>query len=197
MMKLIIASNNKGKIREYKQLLEQFGYDVVSQREAGINIEVEETGATFAENSALKARAIYEITKCAVLADDSGLVVDALGGEPGVYSARYGGCDNDTDRVALILSKMKDVKDDERTAHFVCTIHFIKPSGEEIAVEGRVYGKIGYEPLGENGFGYDPIFMYEGKSFAQVSAETKNSVSHRANALNKLVRELKEQESRG
>lgn len=197
MMKLIIASNNKGKIREYKQLLEQFGYDVVSQREAGINIEVEETGATFAENSALKARAIYEITKCAVLADDSGLVVDALGGEPGVYSARYGGCDNDTDRVALILSKMKDVKDDDRTAHFVCTIHFIKPSGEEIAVEGRVYGKIGYEPLGENGFGYDPIFMYEGKSFAQVSAETKNSVSHRANALNKLVRELKEQESRG
>lgn len=197
MMKLIIASNNKGKIREYKQLLEQFGYDVVSQREAGINIEVEETGTTFAENSALKARAIYEITKCAVLADDSGLVVDALGGEPGVYSARYGGCDNDTDRVALILSKMKDVKDDDRTAHFVCTIHFIKPSGEEIAVEGRVYGKIGYEPLGENGFGYDPIFMYEGKSFAQVSAETKNSVSHRANALNKLVRELKEQESRG
>lgn len=197
MMKLIIASNNKGKIREYKQLLEQFGYDVVSQREAGINIEVEETGTTFAENSALKARAIYEITKCAVLADDSGLVVDALGGEPGVYSARYGGCDNDTDRVALILSKMKDVKDDNRTAHFVCTIHFIKPSGEEIAVEGRVYGKIGYEPLGENGFGYDPIFMYEGKSFAQVSAETKNSVSHRANALNKLVRELKEQESRG
>lgn len=197
MMKLIIASNNKGKIREYKQLLEQFGYDVVSQREAGINIEVEETGTTFAENSALKARAIYEITKCAVLADDSGLVVDALGGEPGVYSARYGGCDNDTDRVALILSKMKDVKDDDRTAHFVCTIYFIKPSGEEIAVEGRVYGKIGYEPLGENGFGYDPIFMYEGKSFAQVSAETKNSVSHRANALNKLVRELKEQESRG
>ena len=194
-MKLIIASNNKGKIREYKQLLEPFGYDVVSQREAGIDIEVEETGTTFAENSALKARAIYELKKCAVLADDSGLVVDALGGEPGVYSARYGGCDNDADRVALILKKMSGVKDEDRSAHFVCTIHFIKASGEEIAVEGRVYGKIGYEPLGENGFGYDPIFMYEDKSFAQVSAEVKNSVSHRANALKALIEKLKEQES--
>ena len=194
-MKLIIASNNKGKIREYKQLLEPFGYDVVSQREAGIDIEVEETGTTFAENSALKARAIYELKKCAVLADDSGLVVDALGGEPGVYSARYGGCDNDADRVALILKKMSDVKDEDRSAHFVCTIHFIKANGEEIAVEGRVYGKIGYEPLGENGFGYDPIFMYENKSFAQVSAEVKNSVSHRANALKALIEKLKEQES--
>lgn len=196
-MKLIIASNNKGKIREYKQLLEPFGYDVVSQREAGIDIEVEETGTTFAENSALKARAIYKITKCAVLADDSGLVVDALGGEPGVYSARYGGCDNDADRVALILSKMKDVKQEDRSAHFVCTIHFIKQSGEEIAVEGRVYGKIGYEPLGDNGFGYDPIFMYEGKSFAQVSADTKNSVSHRANALKALIEKLSQENSGG
>ena len=194
-MKLIIASNNKGKIREYKQLLEPFGYDVVSQREAGIDIEVEETGTTFAENSALKARAIYELKKCAVLADDSGLVVDALGGEPGVYSARYGGCDNDADRVALILKKMSGVKNENRSAHFVCTIHFIKANGEEIAVEGRVYGKIGYEPLGENGFGYDPIFMYENKSFAQVSAEVKNSVSHRANALKALIEKLKEQES--
>ncbi len=196
-MKLIIASNNKGKIREYKQLLEPLGYEVVSQREAGINIEVEETGTTFAENSALKARAIYDITKCAVLADDSGLVVDALGGEPGVYSARYGGCDNDADRVALILSKMKGIKDEDRSAHFVCTIHFIKQSGEEIAVEGRAYGKIGYEPLGDNGFGYDPIFMYEGKSFAQVSADTKNSVSHRANALKALIEKLSQENSGG
>lgn len=125
-----------------------------------------------------------------MLADDSGLVVDALGGEPGVYSARYGECDNDADRVALILSKMKGIKDEDRSAHFVCTIHFIKENGEEIAVEGRVYGKIGYEPLGENGFGYDPIFMYEDKSFAQVSAETKNSVSHRANALKALIEKL-------
>ena len=195
-MKLIIASNNKGKIREYKQLLEPFGYDVVSQSEAGINIEVEETGTTFAENSALKAQAIYDLTKSAVLADDSGLEIDALNGEPGVYSARYGECDNDADRVALILDKMKNIGQEDRTAHFVCTICFIKENGEHIAVEGRVYGKIGYEPLGENGFGYDPIFMYEGKSFAQLSAEAKNQVSHRANALKALTEKLREQKGR-
>ena len=196
-MKLIIASNNKGKIREYKQLLEPLGYSVVSQSEAGINIEVEETGTTFAENSALKARAIYDISKCAVLADDSGLEIDALNGEPGVYSARYGGCTNDADRVSLVLSKLKDVPEEKRTAHFVCTIHFIAHNGEEIAVEGRVYGSIGYSPIGDNGFGYDPIFMYEGKSFAQIAPEEKNTVSHRANALKALVQKLTQKESIG
>ena len=191
-MKLIIASNNKGKIREYKQLLEPLGYDVISQSDAGINIEVEETGTTFAENSALKARAIHKLCKdCAVLADDSGLVVEALNGEPGVYSARYGGLETDNQRSALVLEKMKNVPDEKRNAYFACTIHFIDEIGKEIAVEGRVNGKIGYEPLGENGFGYDPIFMYGEKSFAQVDSEVKNSVSHRANALKKLIEELK------
>lgn len=190
-MKLVIASNNKGKIREYKQLLEPLGYEVISQSDAGINIEVEETGTTFAENSALKARAIYNICKCAVLADDSGLVVEALNGEPGVYSARYGGLKTDEERSNLILEKMQNVPDEKRNAYFACTIHFIDESGNETAVEGRVNGKIGYKPLGENGFGYDPIFMYEGKSFAQVDADVKNSVSHRANALKKLIDELK------
>lgn len=191
MMKLVIASNNKGKIREYKQLLEPLGYEVLSQSEAGVNIEVEETGTTFAENSALKARAIYRLLGCAVLADDSGLAVDALNGEPGVYSARYGGLATDSERSELVLKKMENVPEDKRTARFVCTIHFIKENGEEIAVEGEVRGKIGYEPLGDNGFGYDPIFMYGDKSFAQVSAEVKNSVSHRADALNKLMEKLK------
>ena len=190
-MKLVIASNNKGKIKEYKQLLEPFGYEVISQSEAGINIEVEETGTTFAENSALKARAIRKIADvCAVLADDSGLEIDALNGEPGVYSARYGGLKTDEDRNSLVLEKMKDVPDEKRTARFVCTIHFIKENGEEIAVSGKVEGKIGYEPLGENGFGYDPIFMYGDKSFAQVPADIKNSVSHRANALKMLIERL-------
>ena len=190
-MKLIIASNNKGKIKEYKQLLEPFGYEVISQSEAGINIEVEETGTTFAENSALKAREIRKIADvCAVLADDSGLEIDALNGEPGVYSARYGGLKTDEDRNSLVLEKMKDVPDEKRTARFVCTIHFIKENGEEIAVSGKVEGKIGYEPLGENGFGYDPIFMYGYKSFAQVPADIKNSVSHRANALKMLIERL-------
>ena len=172
-------------------MLEPFGYEVISQSEAGINIEVEETGTTFAENSALKARAIRKIADvCAVLADDSGLEIDALNGEPGVYSARYGGLKTDEDRNSLVLEKMKDVPDEKRTARFVCTIHFIKENGEEIAVSGKVEGKIGYEPLGENGFGYDPIFMYGDKSFAQVPADIKNSVSHRANALKMLIERL-------
>lgn len=190
-MKLVIASNNKGKIREYKQILEPMGYEVMSQSEAGLVLEVEETGTTFAENSALKAKAAYEKLGCAVLADDSGLSVDALGGEPGVYSARYGGIDDDGERCDYLLDKMKNVPDEERAAHFVCTIHFIDEKGAEISVEGRVYGTIGIEKLGENGFGYDPIFMYKGQSFAQIDPAEKNAVSHRADALAKLVYELK------
>ena len=191
-MKLIIASNNKGKIREYKQILEPMGYEVVSQREAGADIEVEETGTTFAENSALKAQAIYDMFSCAVLADDSGLEIDALNGEPGVYSARYGGLDTEGERTALVLDKMKDVPEGRRGAHFTCSICFIDSDGEHITAEGKVFGTIGYEPVGTNGFGYDPIFMYEGKSFAEVSAEVKNNVSHRANALRDLEEKLKE-----
>ena len=189
-MKLVIASNNKGKIREYKELLEPLGYEVMSQSEAGLTLEVEETGTTFAENSALKARAAYEILSCAVLADDSGLMVDALGGEPGVYSARYGGIDNDAERCLYLLKKMEDVPDDKRTARFVCTIHFIDTDGSEICVEGKVCGSINRAPAGENGFGYDPVFMYEGQSFAQIPAEKKNAVSHRGDALRKLVDEI-------
>ena len=191
-MKLIIASNNKGKIREYKQILEPMGYEVVSQREAGADIEVEETGTTFAENSALKAQAIYDMFGCAVLADDSGLEIDALNGEPGVYSARYGGLESEGERTALVLDKMKDIPEDRRGAHFTCSICFIDSDGEHITAEGKVFGTIGYEPVGTNGFGYDPIFMYEGKSFAEVSAEVKNNVSHRANALRDLEEKLKE-----
>ena len=191
-MKLIIASNNKGKIKEFKALLEPLGYEVVSQSEAGVNIEVEETGVTFAENAALKARAIFDATEnSAVLADDSGLVVDALNGEPGVYSARYGGLGSDAERSAYLLEKMQGVADENRTARFMCCIHFVKADGSEISVQGKCEGKIGYEPLGENGFGYDPVFMYGDKSFAQVGADVKNAVSHRANALKMLLEELK------
>ncbi len=190
-MKLVIASNNKGKIREYKQLLEKHGYEVMSQSEAGLTLEVEETGTTFAENSALKARAAYKELGCAVLADDSGLAVDALDGAPGVYSARYGGIDDDKERCAYLLKKLEDVPDDKRGAHFVCTIHFIDTDGSEICVEGRVYGDISREPVGENGFGYDPVFIYKGRSFAEIPAEEKNAVSHRADALRKLEEQLK------
>lgn len=192
-MKLIIASNNEGKINEYRKLLTPLGYEVVSQSEVGINIKPEENGSTFAENAAIKAREIAKIAKCAVLADDSGLCIDALNGEPGVYSARYGGLKTDEERSALVLEKMKDVMDEYRTAHFICAIHFIKANGKEISVEGKVDGKIGYEPRGTNGFGYDPIFMFEGKSFAQHSSEFKNKVSHRGDALLKLIIKLREE----
>lgn len=190
-MKLIIASNNKGKIKEFKKLLEPMGYEVFSQREADINIEVEENGTTFEENAATKARAIYKLTGCATLADDSGISVDALGGAPGVYSARYGTPDlDDEGRTALLLKEMQNVPDDKRTARYVAVIHFIKENGEEISVRGECEGKIGYEPVGENGFGYDPVFIYGDKTFAQHTEEFKNSVSHRANALKKLALKL-------
>ena len=192
-MKLVIASNNKGKIREYKQILEPLGYEVFSQSEAGLILDVEETGTTFAENSALKARAAFKLCGCAVLADDSGLEIDALGGEPGVYSARYGGLETDDERTALVLKKMKEIPDDKRGAHFTCTIHFIKADGEEIAVEGKVFGKIAHEPVGENGFGYDPVFRPDGYacSMAELRPEEKNAISHRGNALKILKEELR------
>ena len=192
-MKLVIASNNKGKIREYKQLLEPLGYEVFSQSEAGLTLDVEETGTTFAENSALKARAAFKLCGCAVLADDSGLEIDALNGEPGVYSARYGELDTDDERTALVLEKMKDVPDDKRGAHFTCTIHFIKANGKEIAVEGKVFGKIAHEPVGENGFGYDPGVRPDGYdcSMAELRPEEKNAISHRGNALKILKEELR------
>lgn len=190
-MKLIIASNNKGKIKEFKKLLEPMGYEVFSQREADINIEVEENGTTFEENAAIKARAIFKLTGCATLADDSGISVDALDGAPGVYSARYGTPDlDDEGRTALLLKEMQNVPDDKRTARYVAVIHFIKENGEEISVRGECEGKIGYEPVGENGFGYDPVFIYGDKTFAQHTEEFKNSVSHRANALRKLALKL-------
>ncbi|MBQ7187303.1 MAG: RdgB/HAM1 family non-canonical purine NTP pyrophosphatase [Ruminococcus sp.] len=191
-MKLIIASNNKGKIREYKQILEPMGFEVLSQSEAGINLEADETGTTFAENSAIKARAIFGMTSCAVLADDSGLAVDALNGEPGVYSARYGGLETSEKRSALVLEKLKDTPREKRGASFICCIHLILEDGREITVEGSCTGWIGYEPVGNNGFGYDPIFMQGGRSFAQLPSEEKNRLSHRADALNKLIEKLKE-----
>lgn len=191
-MKVIIASNNKGKIKEFKEILSPLGYEVISQGEAGIKIEVEETGSTFSENAYLKAKAIFDITdNCCVLADDSGLMVDLLNGEPGVYSARYGGLETDVQRSELILQKLGDAEEKDRTARFICAICFIKADGEKVAVEGKCEGIIGAKPLGENGFGYDPIFMYGDKSFAQVSAEEKNKVSHRADAIRKLFEKLK------
>ena len=189
-MKVIAATKNKNKLREFSEILK--GYEVISQEEAGIDIEVEETGETFEENSYLKAKAIYDATKIPAIADDSGLMVDAIGGEPGVYSARYGGDGlDDEGRVELLLENMKNVPKEERSARFVCAITFI--DGERIIkVRGECEGEIIYAPAGENGFGYDPVFYMNEykKTTAEMSAEEKNAVSHRGKALRELAQKL-------
>lgn len=191
-MKIILASNNKNKLSELKQILSPFGYEIVSQSEAGINIEVEENGKTFEENSFIKAKAIYDITESAVIADDSGLEVDYLNKAPGVYSHRYAGENaTDTDRCEKILSELNDVPNENRTARFVCVICYIDENGKETLLRGECEGFIGKEMRGNNGFGYDPIFMIGDKSFAEISSEEKNKISHRANALKKLTCVLK------
>ncbi len=191
-MKIILASNNKNKIAELKQILSPLGYEVISQSEAGVNIEIEETGTTFEENSMLKAKAVYEISKMAVIADDSGLEVDFLDKAPGVYSHRYAGENaTDKDRCKKILDELNDVSDEKRTARFVCVISYIDSNGKSSVMRGECEGIIGKEMKGDNGFGYDPIFMIGDRSFAEISSEEKNKISHRANALKKLTEKLK------
>jgi len=192
MSKIILASNNKGKIREISEILSPLGFEVISMRDAGIDTDIEENGTTFEENAAIKARAIYSMTKTAVIADDSGLAVDFLNGAPGVYSHRYGG-ENATDeeKNQKLLQELSGVSDEKRTAAFICSMCYIDDCGNEHFVQGECGGRIGYEPKGENGFGYDPIFMYGDRSFAEISADEKNKVSHRANALKALLELLK------
>ncbi|MBQ5315533.1 MAG: XTP/dITP diphosphatase [Oscillospiraceae bacterium] len=191
-MKIILASNNKNKIVELKQILFPLGYEIISQSEAGVNIEVEESGTTFEENSMIKAKAIYEISKMPVIADDSGLEVDYLGKAPGVYSHRYAGENaTDKDRCKKILNELDGVSDEKRTARFVCVISYIDSNGNASVMRGECEGFIGKEMKGDNGFGYDPIFMIGDRSFAEISSEEKNTISHRANALKKLTEKLK------
>lgn len=189
-MKVILASNNKNKLREIKKILEPFGFEVISQSQTGADIEVEENGLTFEENSELKARAIYDMFKIPVIADDSGLTVDYLNGEPGIYSARYA---EPGKRCLKVLSQMENVPDEKRTAVFVCVICYIDENGKEHFFRGECKGIISHSKRGENGFGYDPIFVYgDGdKTFAELSSEYKNKVSHRANALQKFSDYLK------
>lgn len=187
-MKIVLASNNQNKLRETKEILEPKGFEVLSLRDCGVDVEVEETGTTFEENATLKARAVYETVKLPCIADDSGLEVSYLNREPGVYSHRYAGEGaDDHDRCNLILSKLENVPIELRQARFVCAICYVDADGEAKTVRGTCEGYIGYEERGTNGFGYDPIFMYGGKSFAELSAEEKNAVSHRSNALKRLV----------
>lgn len=186
-MKIILASNNKHKLEEIRKITAPLGYEVISQSEAGCNFDVEETGTTFEENAVLKAKAVYEKMKMPVISDDSGLEVDYLNGAPGVYSHRYAGENaTDADRCSNLLSELSGVEKEKRTARFVCVICFIDENGTETVIRGTCEGYIGTEPRGENGFGYDPVFMYGDRSFAEISAEEKNSVSHRADALRKF-----------
>ncbi len=186
-MDLILASNNKDKLREVKRIMEPLGFSVKSQCEAVINLEAEETGTTFAENSYIKAKALYDIVKCPVIADDSGLVVDALGGEPGVYSARYGGEEvDDIERCYIVIRKLGDTPFEQRTARFVAVITYIDENGSSVQFEGKIEGKIGYERIGERGFGYDPIFVVGNRTLAEFQDDEKNAVSHRGNALRAL-----------
>ncbi len=192
MKEIILASNNPNKLREMKAKLGAFGIEVMSQKEAGIDIDVEETGTTFEENAVLKASTIYDIAKKPVIADDSGLEIDYLNGAPGVYSHRFAGENaTDADRINKVLTLLKDVPDEKRTARFHCCICYIDEKGEKHIFHGIAEGRIGYEPVGENGFGYDPIFIYEGKTFAQLSGEEKNKVSHRGKAVQALEEFLK------
>lgn len=181
--KIILATNNKNKLREVREILEPAGLTVLSQSEAGADIEVEENGKTFAENAYLKAKAVFDLTGLPVIADDSGLEVDALNGAPGIFSARYA---PEGQRKKRLLEELKNVPDDKRGANFTCCICYIDPKGKELYFTGKVFGTIGYESRGTNGFGYDPIFMYGDKSFAEMSAEEKNQISHRADALRQL-----------
>ena len=193
-MKICAATGNAGKLRELRRILEAQGHEVVSQKELGITIEPEETGTTFAENAELKARAFYEKTGKPVLADDSGLAVDALNGAPGVYSHRYAGENaTDADRCAKLLQELSGVPEQQRTARFLCAMCYIDATGDAHSFLGKVEGIIGMVPEGENGFGYDPVFRYQGKSFAVLTAEEKNAVSHRADALRQVYGYLEQE----
>ena len=191
MMKFVLATANKGKIREMRELLQTVGITVVSQDEVGLNLEVEETGTTFMENAMLKAKAVCEASGLPAIADDSGLMVDALGGEPGVYSSSYGGdALNDVQRYEHLLNKMKNME--LRAAKFVSTIVCLFPDGDVLTSVGECQGEILYAPRGTGGFGYDPVFLVDGtgKSMAELTLDEKNAVSHRGAALREFVRRL-------
>ena len=195
-MKVVLASKNKHKLVEISKITEKFDMELVLQSELGVDIDVEETGTTFEENSFLKAEAVMKATGLPALADDSGIAVDALNGEPGIYSARYGFDDSldDWGRLELLLKNTEHVPDGQRQAQFVCVITMVTPDGRTIQARGEIHGELTRAPKGENGFGYDPIFYYPplGMTTAELSPEVKNSVSHRGNALKIFYEKLKE-----
>ena len=191
MKELIIATNNEGKVREFQNIFSEKGYTVKSLKDFPEIDDVEETGTTFEENALLKAQTVAKALQVVVIADDSGLEVDALNGEPGVYSARYAGTDkNDEANIDKVLEKLQDIPEEKRTARFVCVLAVAMPDGESFTVRGTCEGFIASERKGENGFGYDPIFYIKeiDKTMAQLSKEEKNKISHRARAIELLAK---------
>lgn len=191
-MDFILATNNMKKLEELQRILSPLGVNVRTAKSIGITLpEVEENGSTFEENAYIKARSACDITHLPSIADDSGLCVDFLGGAPGIYSARFAGeHGNDEKNNDLLLEKLKDVPMKKRTAHYVCAVCCIFPDGREITVRGECPGFIGFERDGNAGFGYDPLFLVNGRSFGRYSAEEKDKISHRGNALRLLKKEL-------
>ena len=190
-MKFVLATHNPGKLKEMGDILARFGVEVVSPKDLGLTVDVEETGTTFAENAMLKAKAICAAAKLPAIADDSGLCVDALNGGPGVYSARYGGEGlDDKGRYMLLLNSMRGQT--TRAAHFACAIACAFPNGDTLTAEGRCDGTIAFAPMGEGGFGYDPVFFVpeKAKTFGQLTAEEKSAISHRGRALAVFVEKL-------
>ncbi len=194
MKRFIVASKNKGKLKEISEILSGFPFEVLSMEQAGIYDEIDEYGSTFEENALIKAREVSKLTGEIVMADDSGLAVDYLNGAPGIYSARFAGEGaTDMDKNNKLLKLLEDVPFEKRTARFVCAVAVVFPDGREFVVRGTCEGYIGFGPLGENGFGYDPLFyMPEYKmTTAQMEPEEKHRISHRGKALGSMVEELK------
>jgi XTP/dITP diphosphohydrolase len=195
-MKMIAATNNSHKLQEIRTILGDKGIEIKSLADAGLDIEIEENGNTFIDNALIKAREVWRLTGEAAIADDSGLLVDALKGQPGVKSARYSGetgIDKDNKNNEKLKEAMKDIPDEKRSARFCSAIAAVFPDGNEITAEGYVYGKIGYAEKGENGFGYDPLFIIDeyGRTMAELDSKEKNKISHRANALKEFLKKLK------
>ncbi len=194
MGRIVFATGNAGKIREINGIMSDTGMEVVSMKDAGIRMDIEENGSTYEENALIKARAVASMTKDIVMADDSGLEIDYLNKEPGVYSARYLGEDTSYRiKNADLIRRLEGVPDDQRTARFVCAIAAVLPNGRELTVRAAIEGRIGYEEKGENGFGYDPIFYVPEfrKTTAELTEAEKNEVSHRGKALRLMKEELR------
>lgn len=191
-MKIIIATHNKHKLQEMSRILSPMGYEVVTDRDLGIELtDAEENGETFLDNARIKAESGCRESGLPCIADDSGLCVDALGGAPGVFSARYSGTHGDDDgNNKKLLSELDGVPTEKRTAHFACAICVSFPDGSEVTATGKCEGYIGYEKRGNGGFGYDPLFMVGDRSLAQMTAEEKDAISHRGNALKELQKIL-------